>query len=110
MMLDLSPGDDVAVLLNVKLERACELPADGVEPGPGQRNADAHLEDVVGGCAAGAQADGGAGRQSLEQCSTQHHRSPRRFLFSSYADPASTDRFRPVRDAEFAGVRLPPCR
>ena len=35
--LDLSPGDHVAVLLHVKLDRGLQLSADGVEARPGQR-------------------------------------------------------------------------
>ena len=78
---DLPPGDVCAVLLNIKLERARELPADGVEARPRQGNAHAHFQNIVGGCGSGAQTDGGACRQSLEQGSAQHLVPPR-FLFS----------------------------
>ena len=79
--LELTPGDVGTVLLDVKLERARELPADGVEAGPGQRNADAHFQDIVGGGPGGAHTDGGGGRQSLEHSSAQHHGPSPQFLF-----------------------------
>jgi hypothetical protein len=79
---EFSPGHSVAVLHNVKLERRCKLPADGVEPRSRQWEADTHLEDVLGGCAAGAKANGGAGRHSLEHRPAQHRAFPQ-FLFSS---------------------------
>ena len=78
---ELAPGDNFAVLRNVKLERRCELPTDGVEPGPRQREADAHLEDIFGACAAGAEAYSGASRHSLEHGSAQDHGSPESFYF-----------------------------
>ncbi len=103
--VELAPGDDVAVLRNVKLEGGCELPADGVEPRPGQRQADAHLENLFGVAAPGAEADGGAGRDSLEHRSTQHHVSLKNFCPYFRFLPMSL----PAADRDQAGSRWGIC-
>jgi hypothetical protein len=67
------------MLLHIKLDRGCELPADGIEPGPGHGDAYPHLQDFLAGGATGKQADGSAGGHALEHCSPQHF-VPSRFL------------------------------
>ena len=56
---DFSPRNDVAVLLDIKLDRSCELPTDGIEARPGHRNTDAHLEDFLRAGVTGKHTGGG---------------------------------------------------
>ena len=70
-----SPSHDIAVLLDIKLDRGRKLPTDRIKTGASHRYADSDFEDVLRFSETGVTVQQAARSEALENCPSQHRAS-----------------------------------
>ena len=79
-----SPSHDIAVLLDIKLDRGRKLPTDGVKTGASHRDADSDFEDVLRFRETGVTVQQAARSEALENCPSQHRASSDSFWMQAF--------------------------